>query len=79
MLVNKLLADANRLKVHAEDAGHGRGGGAVVVFAVDLVEDGHHLEAVIALDVLEAPGIVIARATALLVRQKRLTVEGKRG
>ena len=43
-----------------------------MVLAVDLVEDGLHLEAVIALDVQEAPGVVIVRAYGGLVRQVRV-------
>ena len=55
-LLDQLLADANRLEVHAEDGGNLVRLGAEVVLAIDLVEDRVDLQRVVALNVLEAVG-----------------------
>ena len=61
----KLLADAHRLEIHAEDIRHPAGRRAIMAQSVDLVEDGLDLEAVIALDIGEAVGPSVARDTAV--------------
>ncbi len=46
-LLDKLLADAHHLEIHAEDIRHPPRRRAIVTEAIDLVEDGLNLEAVI--------------------------------
>src|SRR5450631_3764332 len=55
-LLNELLANADRLEVHAEEGGHLASTAAEVIVAPDPVQDRVHLQRVIALDVLEAVG-----------------------
>src|SRR5262249_22035787 len=54
VLLDQLLADADRLEIHAEKSGNRRIAGAPMLLAGDFVQDCLHLECVVALDVLEA-------------------------
>src|ERR1700722_18379374 len=59
-LLDELLADADRLEVHAKDYGNGLFAGAEVVFAVDPVHHRVDLELVVAFDGIEVGGPVAA-------------------
>src|SRR3984893_12478987 len=70
MLVDEPLADADRLEVHSKDCGDRYAPAAVVVFALNFGEDRLDLKALVTLDILEAPGVVIVRVFGGVVRQR---------
>jgi hypothetical protein len=69
-LFDQLLADADHLKVHPKDLWNRSAELAAVIPAVDLVEDRLHLQAVVALDVLEAVRPGIRRSDRRLIRKR---------
>jgi hypothetical protein len=57
----QLFADAYRLKIRAEQSRDADLGGAIMVIAIDLIDDRSNVKRVVALDVVEARGPAVIR------------------
>ena len=56
---DEFLADTDGLEIHAKDGRNRRAGRAVMLQALDFVEDRIDLQRIVALNILEAGGIVV--------------------